>query len=160
MRRVNPTRLIASWMLCIQLFFIVKCQRKPRLRWNENYFDRNSKEIVNAVNFILRKSYRNILSCFTLRTMFHKTLSSLILRKVFRKMFSGFNFMKVIPQSVMSLFFWKLFHKILLSLILRKLFVVLLFSASNLGFSRNIFRRSTAVSYVPNLLCFLFPRLI
>ncbi|WZZ77817.1 hypothetical protein YC2023_098389 [Brassica napus] len=35
-------------------------------------------------------------------------------------------------------------------------FSVLPFSATNLGFFRKIFGRSTAVSYVPDLLCFLF----
>ena len=93
----------------------------------------------NAVNFILRKLYINILTCFTLRTMFHKTLSSLILRKLFRKMLSSFNFMKVIPQNVMSLVL-QLFHKMLLSFILRKLFG----------------RSTTVGDCVTDLLCFLF----
>ena len=78
--------------------------------------------------------------------------------------------MKVIPQNVMSFVLRKLFHKILFKLnftnvIWKKynrgglcnLFVVLPFSASNLGFSRKIFGRKTAVSYVSYLLCFLFP---
>ena len=133
---------------------------------------RRCSRFVNDVNFIPRKAYRNILTCFTFRTMFHKTLSSLILRKLFRKMLPSFNFMKVIPQNVMSFVFESCFIKCCLSLILRNLFgrsttmgdcvtylLCFHFPRKSRVFPKDIWKKYS-VELCPDLLIFLFPRLI